>query len=394
MDCINIIKQQYFSQDNFNFILHIIKQKKSEESNIQEIVFKVRNDIYNIFIHQISNQKKSINPNNLEELLVTLNKMTIESIIQEIETPLQFKKYKSQSSLQTPLQIPLQIPIQIPVQIPIPIQTSPIQTSLAQTPIQTSLAQTPIQTSLVQIPVQKLKKKIINFFSVDSIFDNGSHKFEIKENVESICIKNMEMYNNLYNITEYNNKIELVENSSKSNIILAPGCYNINQILETIKIQFNEKSPTKLIYDIIYNKNKNRISIKSDKLFNFRFIENNALNSIPLRFLLGYSNNDYMNNNNYTSDKDPVLNIYDNIYIKIKNLENPILSKNFEYHLKINMDYLRLFNNNIKCDDKVLDNKKNINDLLIEFYYRHNTHNVFYKITKQVIFNFILEINY
>ena len=80
-----IIKTQFFSNDNFDFILKIIKDKNIDTfaiatpSVLNEIVFKISNDVYNDFINTISSKKKTITPNSIEDLLVTLNKITIET---------------------------------------------------------------------------------------------------------------------------------------------------------------------------------------------------------------------------------------------------------------------------------------------------------------------------
>ena len=193
-------------------------------------------------------------------------------------------------------------------------------------------------------------------------------------------MKKLELYNNLYNITEYNNKIELCENSLKINIILSIGCYDIMDLINHIKVQFNEKSEKKgknIKYEVVYNKNKNRINISADNQFNFRFVESQG---IPLRFLLGFSNNEYMNNNNYTGDKDPILNIYDSIYIKLAEPE----------YVKCNIDYFNTFSNNVVCINEYSFEIQN-KHICIEFFYRHNLYDKFCKITKQLSFNFEIE---
>lgn len=387
MDCINIIKNQYFSQQNLEFILQLINNKKIESSLIHEITFRIQNDIYNTFIHNIARQKKNINPNSIEELLVTLNKMTIESIKNEIEAPSQLRKYKNFTEPEQSYESSY------------PVQKDLNEKSYVEHGIQTDNIQTlNIQAPIIQKNIQS-KNNFIHFFSADNSYNNGVYKFEIrKTNIKSITIRNFELYNNLYNITEHNNKIELSESSLKTNITLSVGCYDIHELIEHIKKQFNDKSGKQITYDISYNKNKNKINISSDKQFNIRFIENNVANIVPLRFILGFSKSEYINNNNYTSDKEPIIDIYNNIYIKVQGNDtlNTQVSKNFNYYSKLNIDYLHTFGNNVIClKEFILDNLfMDIDDLDIELYYRHNAHNNFYKITKEIIFNFTLELNY
>lgn len=441
MDCINIIKTHYFSQDNYDFILHLLYKRHIHSEIINEITFRARNEIYNGFINTISIKKKTINPNSIEELLVTLNKMTIEAIINEIDNPSQFKKYKtsenknytkpekshSQSQSTQPVPSKNFVKHNQPKDTDVKI-TDSCTTESCKPESCTPESCTPDSKILVKVnmvpdlylPGTELvtqKKKSVVFFSNDIVCNNGEYIFQLNDNKETqksmektyksvptikeLSIKNFELYNNLYNITEYNNKIELCENSLKLNIVLSTGCYDLASLVEHINIQFNEKSEKlgrQIKYECEYNKRKNRINIRANNKFNFRFIEN-VNNFIPLRFLLGFSDNEYMNNDCYISDNDPVVNIYDSIYLSIKTDDNSLntisASSNFEYYCKINMDYLNTFCNNVicigSCVERICNSEENIKSIKIEFYYRHNIHNKFYKITKNLLFNFHVE---
>ena len=127
MDCMEIIKNQYFSQDNFDFILIMIQKQKNYDTNLlHESAFKNRNNIFNSFIHTMYTQKKNVNPNSIEELLITLNKMTIDTVIDDLNnTPIPQQPQQVQPVQSIQQVQPIQ-PIQ-QVQPQQPQQVQPVQ---------------------------------------------------------------------------------------------------------------------------------------------------------------------------------------------------------------------------------------------------------------------------
>ena len=85
------------------------------------------------------------------------------------------------------------------------------------------------------------------------------------------------------------------------------------------------------------------------------------------------------------------MNIFDNIYIRINDCSvlNSYKCKNFNYFKKININSEKTFGNTISIPfTKKTYDYINTNSLTFEFYYRHNTHNKFYKISSNLSFDY------
>ena len=386
-----IIKNQYFSQDNFDFILIMIQKQKNYDTNLlHESAFKNRNNIFNSFINTMYTQKKNVNPNSIEELLITLNKMTIDTVIDDLNnTPIPQQPQQVQPVQSIQQVQPIQ-PIQ-QVQPQQPQQVQPVQSIQQVQPVQPQQVQ-PVQA--VQ-PIQKLQSDIkinntvLHFFSASNY--NNKYVFQLGKVYNKLVLKQFNLYNNLYNITELNNRIELQENTIKNNIIIPIGSYTLKELLECIEKLLNDKTKSSNKYKMSFNKNKNRIIISAENTFTIRFVEMNN-SSVHLRVLLGFSNKEYMNNNSYTSDNNPILNIYDNIYLKIVDSDeyNNKIVDNFRYFDKIHFNQLDTFSQDISFN---FDTTLNINsdNITLELYCRHNTHDQFYKINSKIYFDIVLK---
>ena len=401
MDNINIIKLQYFSLENIDFIISRIPSNKLK-INLNELTFSVMNNIYNIFIHKITITNKTINSNTINELLITLNKMTIESILDKIKQKLEntntniiniINNTKTDNIKDNTANSTNDINIKDNTACSTNDITIKDTTAYSTNDITIKDTTTTNSTNDTNSMINKTNynntndTKVHMFSSDDGDFnlDNYSNKNYSKIKFKSLCL-----YNNFCNISGDNNTIEITENSTKLHIIIPIGNYNLIELLECIENIINNKSTN--VYSVKLLKNK--INISSAVYFNIKFIENS--DSIPLRFLLGFLNNQYINNNNYISDNQAVLNIYDNIYIKINddinfNIYN---CKNLKYFKKIRMDCQNTFGQTIDftCIDNICFNL-NTNMLCFEFYYRHNIHNKFYKIESIVHFDFIIELS-
>jgi hypothetical protein len=243
-----------------------------------------------------------------------------------------------------------------------------------------------------------ISSEYFDIFSCDNYFLNGEYRLTMQKKCKKLILKSLELYNNLYNITNFNNKIEIQQNNLKTIINIPPACYSLNELLNTLESLLNERIKNSK-FKITYIQTKNRINIISDNTFSFRFIENDKRNCILLRYLLGFSQIEYINNNNYNSDQHSVINIYDNIYIKIINPElvhmNKYISNTFTYYEKLSFDYINTFNKTIKFHfntENILNNLYNLDNLTLEIYHRHVLHDQFYKIHSKLIFNILFEI--
>ena len=252
----------------------------------------------------------------------------------------------------------------------------------------------------------KGKTVFLHLFSKgEEDISDGGYKFNYEfDKNKKVNFYTFQLYNNFYNITEYNNSLEITENSVKIKIYIPIGNYNLEQFLNILEIQLNEKtkqaknesSEESKIYNVKYNINKNRIQIVSKNNFNIKFIDNpNAI--VQMRELLGYSKIDYLNNNNYQSDLDNKFNIYDDIYINVngENSDYTTIFQNqeslrFSYFEKININILSTF---CKTIDFVVDKDLTIdsNELILEFYLYNGIE--FKKINQNLHFNIVLKIN-
>ena len=385
---IEVIKNQFFSQENMNFIMQIVTNKHINTSH--QILFNASNQIFNNFIHTIYTQKKHVNPNKIEDLLITLNKMVIDVIVdtnKNIDT-LRINQNNNQDNNEN---INKANGNNYTIEDSV---TDGITNGITNGVTDCVIEETHPKKSFQNSQILKETKESLYIFSEDCDYNDGIYKLRFNQkNVNSIELKSFELLNDLYNITEYNNKVEITDKTIKKNISIPIGCYNLIELLETMEKCIIEKFKDSKI-TMKYNKNKNRIYINNDYPFTVHFIENDSM-FIPLRFMLGFDKKEYMNNNNYCSNKEPGLNIYDNIYIKILTLEelNKHTCKDFNFFERLSFNHIDTFSNIVKLQnfDNTIHNM-DIDNLSIEFYYRHMTHRKFYRINNQLKFTMIFNI--
>lgn len=354
MSYIEVIKKQFFSQVNCEFIVRMV----GVDQTINTTMIKVMNTVWNSFLNNVYKNKWSINEERIEGVLVTINKMTIDSIIDDLQVP------------------PLDVVV----------KTIPVQESIM------------TQTDL---PSKTCTKKL-DLFSMDSCYTNGSYKFDMKQHhVKSVIIDRFELHNNLYNITESNNRLELIENNFKVIITIPVGCYDIQTLLSSLEKLLTEKSKLLTKYLVLFNDRKNRISLSSESTFGIRFLESKS-HDVPLRFMLGFTQVDYMNNNSYTTECSSCVDIYDKLYMKVKSKNSGDIfnaiqtsSEEFAYCAKYSLLQSQTFGRDVLCSEiyEVSGIDLVIDDLQIEFFIRNNKHEKFYRLTKQLNFSFMLTIN-
>ena len=400
-DYIEIIKNNFFSSENIDFIYKILRNKNCIIQSSHINIFNACNTIFNQFIQTVYSQKKIINPNTIEELLVTLNKMTIELIINENQENQENNISQDiNNSQNTPLN-PYENKIasdKVKNEEEKLIQNIQKQDENQKAVVNISNNNDNIKennSSLSKYIEPLMSSKKVYIFSEDTIFNDGKYNFEMKDYFK-VKLVSFELLNNLYNITENNNTFEIIDKNIKKRINIPIGCYKLNDLIDNI----NDKLKSNNI-KMSLSPYKNRISITRDNPFSFNFIENENL-FIPLRFMLGFSNKEYLNNNNYVSNKDPVLNIYDNIYIKIESGNdcqkfNTKSSQNFTFYERIISDQLNTFGQDISF--KVPNSNfittnfaHNGCNISLELYYRHSSHNKFYKIHQKLQFLLIFDV--
>lgn len=436
----NLIKNEFFTEHNNTFLCNIITKNNqlTNETNIKNLIFKIQNNIYNKFIESTRNKtKKFLTKESIEQVLVSLNQMVIlqfkesiqDTLSREIKNPIKQESIKQESIKQdlSPL---------------IAIEVNEIkQESIKQDPsLLIATAVKEIKKELIKEikkePIKEIKEELIstiflNISNKECKSNSGNNNMYIYENKEifsnyiqgtlpanatsvkgSLLIKNFEIFNNFWNINETNNFFELLEDERKIKIFIQPGNYSLNDLLKIIEKQFNDKSSRRLnekvdilVYNLNYNKNNNKVTINSLKTFGLKFFDN-LTGFLPLRYILGFSKIEYLNNNNYTSDLKEIsdfyntgLNVYDNIYMVLyqKEANKYLLLKTddsmFYYFHNFKYDSINTYNKTVTFNiNKNIETETTLDNLSFEFYIK--MHNNKFKKINDLIFNFTIQVTY
>ena len=118
--------------------------------------------------------------------------------------------------------------------------------------------------------------------------------------------------NNMFNVTDVNNKIYLNENGTDRVITLDNGYYDINSLQTEMSSKLNSSMTGTVTVTIDADMNKYTIANTINYYFTFG---SNTTNSA--RKLMGFNESDGSNNTSHTSDKPIDLNNNKNIFINI-----------------------------------------------------------------------------
>jgi hypothetical protein len=225
-----------------------------------------------------------------------------------------------------------------------------------------------------------------HIFSNDCSFNSGRYTFPFQiSSLKSISLQTIHVNCNLYNITELNNKFELLElfqgEQLPLQITVPIGYYTLEQLVETIGNLINDNSPNHLHYIFSRHPNKNKLYFKSDHIFSLHFLQNDHLS---LSHILGFKQQTYMNNNMYVAENTPMHDIHDNLFFRLYLNDKEIAkvtstTPHFTYfsHCNINLDH-NFGNNNLIIDKREcdlanelpfeIDNEIDIQDITIEIW--------------------------
>lgn len=278
----DIIQKQYFSEKNTLYIQTLLSKSHQINMLINDI-YSLQYIIYNEYSHD-----QYLDMSKLEEYLITLNKYTLKYIINKYARYNEIQPSKTSESLQDDPWLNIgnndikknnnqtEIEIKLTNETIEPKTLSSNETKLINQDLkiqylgeQINILQNTINEINIEKNNTKLKCKIVAW---QGMLDKKEF------NIESVTFKN-----NFYNVNNLkiiiNNKVTLIPN----------GNYNLNELLnvlqELTKIEFK------------YIKYKNRININDKNTFSLKFVDN-------LKCILGFSKNEYINNNNYTSEND------------------------------------------------------------------------------------------
>jgi hypothetical protein len=156
---------------------------------------------------------------------------------------------------------------------------------------------------------------LVQFSSAYSSFKVGTYTFDYSiDNIKRLSLSSMSLVCNIYNITETNNKFLFTEDNVKSTITIPIGYYNTVSLAECLQGLLTQASPNKLEYNVNFSKIKNKIYIQTSDTFNIEFPQSDFLS---LNRILGFTKEQYMNNNIYVAESHPCSNVFDKLYMKV-----------------------------------------------------------------------------
>ena len=359
MKYIDIIKNEYFSDKNTAFI-------KSLYGNCdKEILFRVQNDTFSLFIDSIQN--KNIDPSQLDDLLITLNKVTIDNMSKNV------KSYKISNDKGNTPEDELKNEIKIlKTKLNKEISLLNNEINVLKNDI------TELQTNKIQINKKpqlettksNIECNVFNLFSQETNVDNDYifdlSNFDVSSfDYLTLEITDFNISNKLYNIVVGNNRLYL----NNILVVIPIGLYTIDNLINVI----NDIMKKKVIEKV---ENTERICFN---VLNVKFIEADST-TFPLRYILGFSKYEYKNNNKYIAEHEHNINYITDIYIKVNDCKTIITNENFIYSFK----YLKSINYSCTI---------NTNELVLSFFYKPNKFN-FYKIKQSLTFDFIATLHH
>jgi hypothetical protein len=341
------VKYQFFSEKNNNFIIDMLKKKGNVDVLNKNTVFQIQNNIFNAFLESVYNKDISVTNSNIEEILISLNKMTM----------IQCEKNAAASPLAVSSPLASSSPVlkpSLPVaSLPaVPTTRDPTTTTEPTTTTKTTSTQTQTRTLLKNSQVQteqiKQSHSLLHVFSDDPVVK-----------YDKLKLKSFRLHFNLYNINENNNLLEIKMDMITTKIYLPIGHYDLKNLLYTIETSITSKISSghfKLVYDQI----RNRIKISNSTHFNLHFIDSPKA-ILNLRTILGFANTEYMNNNHYIAENEHKLDFFNTIYVRSDMCEPNIhTSSGFDYLFKLNFDSSKhqSFQFDFDCCDLVLKEHK------------------------------------
>lgn len=372
IDSIQIIKKQFLSEQNTEYLLKLISARNENAvsmTHIKHDLFTIQNEILNKFIEAMCNIKnKSHMVDDIESYLIHLNKMTIV----KVEGLIDSNRLVS-NSFQNVVSNSLQTAPDASISKPLDMQSTSTQT---------------VDTC------QELRPLRLHVFSDSIRTSHHSYIISTEQKFSKICLDKFTLYNNFYNIKSDNNCLELQEGSSKKRISVPVGNYSLDNLLETLELVLNENSIYQnqgKAYNVVLNKTKNRINISGCKTFAIRFIDTD-MQIVSLRKMLGFSRGEYMNNDNYTSDTDSCVGLYNNLYISLKGKDSReccqyYSSCGFSYFAHVNFDSIGTFRSTQYFDLNEEYDGHSTNEIEMTFFHKSMNSSMFYLVKDHIVFD-------
>lgn len=214
-----------------------------------------------------------------------------------------------------------------------------------------------------QQPQQRVEpvSKLVHMATTTSTLQNGRYTWEcLEQGVTQLSIDTVKLHCGLYNITPLNNKMTITEPNTKPIDVYIPvGYYTIDDVADCIGNLLSEASPKKWEYVVSRNTKTNRVVLeckKADGGPTRVSVSFGKTSDVPyivsLNTLLGFEKSEYTNNNIYMAEREPITNVYDNVYLKVflDNVEVSVVNSmvtHFGYFHWWNVDYTTWFGKDV-----------------------------------------------
>jgi len=317
-DIFQKLKRVFTSDKNSNYLLQLIAESTNISLDVQEYkstLTQLQSMIYDMYVQQICSDLSNRGKLNLEEVLIILNKITINRFQDVI-------RQDAMSNINQTVE-----PNGLYISDDAKTNTQP-SNNANDTPNTyanpDSLGDT-TKTNTKVIPFTQTT--VYHFFSEDSVLKSGRYTFPfVLNSIKSIEVSGLKVNCNIYNVTDANNKFSVTEGSQKINISIPIGYYTTDNLCKAISELLNHHSVNKYKYQLFRNPVKNRIyfqcnllSVKDSKpaTFSLHFPDAVTRNEPGLNDLLGFQKSEYINNNMYVSETHPIDNILQDMYLKV-----------------------------------------------------------------------------
>ena len=409
-------KKVFTSTTNAQYLMDLVKRKLSalqpdlDVSLYKNTLLQLQNIVFDTHLPQLLSELDQNGQLNLEEYLIQLNKITIDNLEHIIVANHNGNTHQPQSQSQSQSQPQSQS------------QSQPQSQSQQQSqPQRHNKSRDNEQTRTKEIVTEHIQEighdkenevciKYHHFFSSDSALEHGRYTFPINiQNIKSANLLSVKVNCNIYNITESNNKINAYEQNNKIPIAIPIGYYKLDDLLLTLSDALSANSVNKNIYQVTHNRIKNKIHLKCISTsqrpcqFTLQFVNTTLPNQHSSHFsikdILGFTKDEYTNNNMYVSEKHPIDNVLDDLYLKVflNNKELPRFTsskQSFSYfetfHIDLNTNFGKTVNiTNVLKDPFDIIEDLDVNEIGFELWNSPN-----HVLTRYINFELVFCIEY
>lgn len=327
-DIIIQFRQVFLSPKNTKHIVDVVETKMFSVNQhvkldtFMSILVDLQKYIYDTFSRQIFNDLKMNGRNDLEEFLVSLNKLTINKFELLLEQ-------KGVFAINEDL-----------------LSTNTESPKIVEQQNDTD-GQGEENTSITDDAPSAREIKYYHFFSKDASLKNGRYTFPINmQKLNSICMTSFDLECNIYNINETNNRLTIEERGKKIVVAVPLGCYNISELLDCLEKCIEQNTQLHLQYKFVLDRFKNKVCISSEPsgTFNVFFTEHESM-PCSLNEILGFKKKEYINNSKYIAENHHTCNILENVFVKLFLNDKEVC----KHHTTNGFTYFQMFQIDLNC---------------------------------------------